>query len=87
MSAEPTNTAAEEIGKINVADTESTVKAIVKETKAGYKTTEFWGIIAVSLLDVVSQVPTKDKLVASIVAAAYALARGLAKSGVPNVEV
>lgn len=59
---------------------------IIKETKAGYKTTEFWAVIATSILDVVSQIPFHDKLVVTVIAGLYAVARGLAKLGVPNAE-
>jgi len=81
----PAPTITGELGKINVPDAEKTVAAVVTETKAGYKTTEFWGVLAVGVLDVVTQIPMHDKLWASVIAGAYAVARGLAKGGVPFV--
>lgn len=63
---------------------------IVKESKAGYKTTEFWLAIVTSLLVVFNGVPLPEKFEGFVVAAigvAYALSRGLAKQGVPVVEV
>lgn len=59
---------------------------VYKETKAGYKTTEFWGATVAAVLDVVTQIPFHDKLVLTIITALYALARGLAKQGVPHPE-
>jgi hypothetical protein len=59
---------------------------IVKETKAGYKTTEFWASLAIAALDVASQIPTKDKFVATLLVVGYSIARGLAKAGVANVS-
>lgn len=62
------------------------IPAVVKETKSGYKTTEFWASAAIAVLDVVSQIPTKDKLVATLIVVGYSIARGLAKAGVPNID-
>lgn len=62
---------------------------IVKESKEGYKTTEFWLMIVISLLTVVDGIPLPEKYEAVVVAAlgiAYALSRGLAKKGVAVVE-
>lgn len=66
------------------------IPEIVKESKEGYKTTEFWLAVAVSLLTLVDVIPLPGKyeaLVPTVLAAAYALSRGLAKKGVPVVEV
>lgn len=57
-----------------------------KESKAGYKTTEFWTSLVVGVLDLVTQIPFHAKLATSVVAAIYAVARGLAKAGVPYQE-
>lgn len=62
---------------------------IIRETKSGWKTTEFWVTVAVSLLTVLDGVPLPEKFegfVVSAVVVAYALSRGLAKQGVPHVE-
>lgn len=74
---------------ITVTELEELAPLVVKESKAGYKTTEFWmtivTIIAVSLGS--APVPdSKEGYVAAALAAAYALARGLAKKGIPHVE-
>lgn len=61
------------------------VPALVQESKAGYKTTEFWGAVAAVLGDVVTSLPHNDKILVTGLAAVYAIARGLAKNGVPNV--
>jgi len=66
------------------------VPAVIKETKAGYKTTEFWltvlGLIAVNLNGVVMTLPDKYQAIGSaILAGLYALSRGQAKKGIPAV--
>lgn len=65
-----------------------TVVPIVKETKAGYKTTEFWLVALTGLLiNVQPAVPEKwQAILTAALAGLYALARGHAKSGVPEVE-
>lgn len=67
------------------------VPAIVKETKEGYKTTEFWltiaGLAAVNLNGVVMTLPDRYQAIASaVLAGLYALSRGQAKKGVPHIE-
>lgn len=63
---------------------------VVKETKAGFKTTEFWLSIVAAVVTATGAIPTphdaKGYVVAGIVVA-YAIARGLAKKGIPNTEV
>lgn len=63
--------------------------AIVRETKAGYKTTEFWLSLASGFAVAFGAVPTphdaKGIVIAALVAI-YAVARGLAKKGTPNVD-
>lgn len=65
------------------------VPGVVKETKAGYRTTEFWAGVVSSFLIAVGALPTphdsKGFAVAAIVGL-YAVARGLAKKGVPAIE-
>jgi len=56
--------------------------------KPGYKTTEFWAAVAVSLGTIIASIsqvlPPKYAAIAStVVAALYAISRGWAKSGVP----
>lgn len=62
---------------------------IFKESKAGYRTTEFWVTIAISLLTVLNGIPLPDKYEGFVVAAlgaVYALSRGIAKHGQPSIE-
>lgn len=72
-------------------DTEELAPAltsIISESKAGYKTTEFWVAVVVSLLTLLDGIPLPEKFEAIVIGAitvAYALSRGLAKKGVPNV--
>jgi hypothetical protein len=62
---------------------------VIKEAKAGYRTTEFWITIAwviASQLQVL-HLPSKYGDLSSIAAVvAYVLSRGIAKKGVPHVE-
>lgn len=62
---------------------------VVKETKEGYKTTEFWATVVSGITVASGIVPTPHNtkgfaLVALV--AIYCIARGLAKKGVPVVE-
>lgn len=66
--------------------------AAFKETKSGYKTTEFWaagaGLLAINLNGVVMSLPDKWQLVGtSVIIGLYALSRGLAKIGIPAAGV
>ena len=73
----------------NTTDLEPTINAVIKESKAGYKTTEFWVSVVVSLLTVIDAYPVPEKAKGFIVggiAVAYALSRGFAKQGVPAVD-
>ena len=68
---------------------EPAINAIVKETKTGYKTTEFWVAIAVSLLTVVDGIPMPEKyeaIVVGAITAVYIISRGVAKQGIPDIE-
>lgn len=63
----------------------------IKETKAGYKTTEFWltvaGLVALNLNGVILTLPDKYQALGSaVLAGLYAISRGQAKSGVPTIE-
>lgn len=62
-----------------------------KETKPAPKTTEFWISIVLIVLGGLQQVfglvdvsDSRVALMQTLVASAYAIARGLAKQGVPN---
>jgi hypothetical protein len=62
---------------------------VVKESKAGWKTTEFWVTIGGSLLVFVNGIPMPEKLEPYFVGAvgvAYIISRGIAKKGVPVIE-
>lgn len=61
---------------------------IVEESKAGWKSTEFWVTVVIALLTVLDGVPLPEKyeaVVVGVLGAAYAISRGLAKKGVPNI--
>jgi hypothetical protein len=65
------------------------VGPVIKEAKAGYKTTEFWLTLAGALLINLNAVPLPEKYEGMVTAALvgfYALARGVAKAGVPDLE-
>jgi hypothetical protein len=69
-------------------DVYSDVLPVVKETKAGYKTTEFWLTAAGVVLLNLNAIPLPDKwqgVVSLAAIAAYNIARGIAKQGVPDV--
>jgi hypothetical protein len=68
---------------------EPAINAIITETKTGYKTTEFWVTVAVSLFAVIDPASLPDWAQGGVLAfagAAYAISRGLAKQGIPHVE-
>jgi hypothetical protein len=65
------------------------INSVISESKAGYKTTEFWVSVVVALLTVLDGIPLPEKFeggVVTLIAVAYALSRGLAKQGVPAIE-
>lgn len=64
------------------------VVPLVKETKEGYKTTEFWLVLVTGILiNVQPAVPEKwQAILTAALAALYALGRGVAKNGVPEVD-
>jgi hypothetical protein len=62
---------------------------VIDESKKGYKTTEFWVSLLASVLVVFDGIPTpetKEGYVVGAIAVAYAVARGIAKAGVPAVR-
>lgn len=65
------------------------IPLVVKESKAGYKTTEFWLVIATGGLTLLGTLPVPDHykgVIAGALAGLYALSRGIAKKGVAVVE-
>jgi hypothetical protein len=64
---------------------------LVKETKAGYKTTEFWLTIGGAILTQLNvlHLPGKYGQVIATVSllVSYIISRGLAKKGIPHAEV
>lgn len=62
---------------------------VYKETRAGWRTTEFWITVVSALAVVFNGVPlpeSKEGYVVALLAGLYAIARGLAKRGTPHVE-
>jgi hypothetical protein len=75
--------------RIDPVTLEPAINAIITETKTGYKTTEFWVTVIVSLFAVVDPASLPDWAqggLLAVAAGAYAISRGLAKQGIPNVE-
>lgn len=80
----------EVVERLNPSEVGDNVAFIVKESKAGYKTTEFWVTVITALAVVFNGVPapeSKEGYIAAALAAIYAISRGLAKNKVPNTEV
>lgn len=71
--------------------TEALIEAlpyVVEETKKGYKTSEFWVAIALTVLTVIDGIPLPEKyegVVAGVIGVAYMISRGIAKKGIPHV--
>jgi hypothetical protein len=63
------------------------VLPLIQETKAGYKTTEFWGAIGAVVASLLNDVTSKEKVIVGILASAYAVARGIAKQGIPHIKL
>lgn len=64
--------------------------AVIKESKSGAKTTEFWLAVVTSVLVVLNGIPLPEQYEGVVVAALagiYALSRGISKQGIPAVEV
>lgn len=66
------------------------IPGVIKETKAGYKTTEFWAALATVILTQVGALHLPGHYGATIATVAavlgYVLSRGIAKAGVPHVN-
>lgn len=61
---------------------------VIRETKAGYKTTEFWMTIATVLCSLLAGLPEKYGAIVTLGAVgSYTLSRGIAKKGIPHIEV
>lgn len=82
--------------KVKTTDTDAindvigSLPAVVEESKKGFKTTEFWLAIATSVLVLLNGIPMPEQYEGFVIAAlgaVYALSRGIAKKGVPHVEV
>lgn len=66
------------------------VPVLIKESKAGYKTTEFWLTIVTLVLLNVNLIPLPDSwqgIASAALVVVYAVSRGLAKKGVPDAEL
>lgn len=64
---------------------------VIRETKSGWRTSEFWltvaTLAAVNLSGVILTLPDKYQAIASaVVAGLYAISRGQAKQNIPHVE-
>jgi hypothetical protein len=89
MPEEVTNVYAPAAESVELEPAKEFIQAAVKESKSGYRTTEFWLTILGSLAVVFNGVPAPESKEGYIVAgllAVYAVARGLAKKGVPVVD-
>lgn len=76
--------------EFNTAELAPALNGIITESKRGYKTTEFWVGIAVALLTVLDGIPLPEKyegFVVGLIGAVYVISRGIAKAGVPAVEI
>jgi hypothetical protein len=65
------------------------IPVIVSETRKGWKTTEFWVTVMLSLLTILDGIPLPEKfegVVLGLLGVAYIVSRGVAKKGVPEVE-
>lgn len=61
---------------------------VIRESKAGYKTTEFWMTIATVLCSLLAGLPEKYGAIVTLGAVgSYTLSRGIAKKGIPHIEV
>jgi hypothetical protein len=71
-----------------ITDLLESLPMVVKESKAGYKTTEFWVTIlasAATLLDVIPMPEHYKAIVVGVLGTAYTISRGIAKKGIPAV--
>lgn len=60
---------------------------VIRETKAGYRTSEFWLTIATVLGTLLAGLPEKYGALVTVGSiASYVLSRGIAKKGIPHIE-
>lgn len=74
--------------ELQVGEIVTDAPVVIEETRKGYKTTEFWILVLGSLGTVTNLVPVPDSKEGYLIfglAAAYVIARGIAKKGVGNV--
>ncbi len=79
----------EVVERIDPSEVGDEVAYIVKESKAGWRTSEFWITIITTLAVLFNGIPapeSKEGYIAAGLAAIYAVSRGLAKNKVPNTE-
>jgi hypothetical protein len=74
-----------------LSDIVADFEPVIKETREGYKTTEFWGAVAglaaLNLNGVIMTLPDKWQAIGSAaIIGLYAISRGLAKKGIPAIE-
>jgi hypothetical protein len=72
-----------------VSDLIADIPSVIRETKAGYKTTEFWVTVVTALAAMLEVAPVPDGtggIAGVALAAVYALSRGIAKKGIPHIE-
>lgn len=74
------------LGNPTVKALEADLPPLVRESKAGYKTTEFWGAVAAAVTDVSTTLPASDKVALLALSGVYAVARGIAKNGIPFIS-
>jgi hypothetical protein len=65
---------------------EADLPPLIRESKAGYKTTEFWGSVAAAVTAVSTTLPQTDKVALLALSGVYAVARGIAKNGIPFIS-
>jgi hypothetical protein len=78
----------DQVGQIE--DLFSELPILFKESKAGYKTTEFWLTVLTMVLLNVNLIPLPDSwqgIASAALVVVYAISRGLAKRGVPDAEL
>jgi hypothetical protein len=60
----------------------SSIPTLVGQVRRGWKTSEFWGVLAAAFANLGPiDLSSKDKVIATVLAVGYAVARGLAKIG------
>lgn len=73
-----------------IEDLFAEIPVLVKESKVGYKTTEFWLTLLTAILLNVNLIPLPDSwqgIATAALVVVYAISRGLAKKGIPDSSV